>query len=108
MIGRSFFSSKWAAQTAGLAMATTLLLHVSAQQPAATQDAPATPAATAPAQQQDAAQASATISNAPAKKKKPKIAKTERVVASKDTRKEDKKDARLNPLVGKDANLPDK
>jgi outer membrane protein assembly factor BamD len=86
-------------------MATTLLLPLAAQQPAATPDAPA---ATAPAQQQDAAQASATISNTPAKKKKPKIAKTERVVASKDTRKEDKKDARLNPLVGKDANLPDK
>jgi len=110
MIGRSFFSSKWAAQTASLAMATTLLLPLAAQQPAATPDAPATaPAATAPAQQQDAAQASATISNIPdSKKKKPKIARTDRVIASKDTRKADKKDAKLNPLVGKDANLPDK
>ena len=42
------------------------------------------------------------------KKKKPKVAKTDRVVASKDTRRENKKDAKLNPLVGKDANLPDK
>src|ERR1700760_4305639 len=107
MIGRSFFSSKWAAQTAGLAMVTTLLLPLAAQQPAAPQDAPA-PAAAAPAQQ-DAPQASATISNtADKKKKKPKVAKTDRVVASKDTRRENKKDAKLNPLVGKDANLPDK
>jgi outer membrane protein assembly factor BamD len=90
-------------------MATTLLLPLAAQQPAATPDAPATaPAATAPAQQQNAAQASATISNTTDKKKKPKVAKADRVVASKDTRKENKKDARLNPLAGKDANLPDK
>jgi outer membrane protein assembly factor BamD len=105
MIGKTFFSTRWAAQTAGLAMATTLFLPLAAQQPAATPD-PA-PAAAAPAQQQDAAQASATISNTPAKKK-PKIAKIDRVVASKDTRKENKKDARLNPLAGKDASLPDK
>jgi len=105
MIGRSFFSSKWAAQTAGLAMATTLFLPLAAQQPATTPDAPA---ASAPAQQ-DAVQASATISNtSDKKKKKPKIAKTDRVVASKDTRRENKKDAKLSPLVGKDANLPDK
>jgi len=81
---------------------------MAAQQPAATPDAPATtPTATAPAQQ--GAQASATISNtSDKKKKKPKVAKTDRVIASKDTRRENKKDAKLNPLVGKDANLPDK
>jgi outer membrane protein assembly factor BamD len=79
-------------------MAATLLLPLAAQQPAATPDT----AAGAPARQ-----VTATIHNKPAKKKK-KVAKADRVIASKDTRKEEKKDARLNPLAGKDANLPDK
>src|SRR5665213_3497843 len=97
MIGRSIFSSKWAAQTAGLAMAATLLLPLAAQQPAATPDTAAAPSR----------QVTATIHNTPAKKKK-KVAKADRVVASRDTRRENKKDARLNPLAGKDAKLPDK
>jgi outer membrane protein assembly factor BamD len=66
-----------------------------------------TPQQQAGAPAQDDAQASATLSNAPTKKKK-KVAKEDRVVQSKDTRKENKKDAKLNPLAGKDANLPDK
>jgi outer membrane protein assembly factor BamD len=102
--GRSFFSSKWAAQAAGLAVAATIMLPLAAQQ---TTPAPAAPATTAAPAQQDAVQATATLSNAPDKKKK-KVAKTDRVVATKDTRIQDKKDAKLNPLLGKDANLPDK
>lgn len=73
---------------------------------AAQQAQPAPP----PAPQQDAAtppaQASATITNAPAKKKK--VAREDRVVQSKDTRRALKKDAKLSPLAGKDATLPDK
>jgi outer membrane protein assembly factor BamD len=91
-----------------------MILPLAAQQaqpaptPATQQDAtPAAPQAAAPTPTQDAAQASATLSNTPDKKKK-KVAKADRVVQTKDTRKEVKKDAKLDPLAGKDANLPDK
>jgi outer membrane protein assembly factor BamD len=103
MTGRSFFTSKWAAQAAGLAVAATMMLPMAAQQ--TTPGAPATAAAPAP---QDGVQATATISNTTPDKKKKKVAKVDRVVATKDTRREEKKDAKLNPLLGKDANLPDK
>ena len=42
------------------------------------------------------------------KKKKSHIAKSERVVATKDTKAEQKKEAKYNPLIGKDQQLPDK
>ena len=88
------------------------MLPLAAQQaqpapPPATTQQDAAPQAAAPAPTQDAAQASATISNAPDKKKK-KVAKADRVVQTKDTRREIKKDAKLDPLAGKDAALPDK
>jgi len=54
------------------------------------------------------AQADVTLSNTPVKKKKPKIAKADRVVATKDTKKELKREAKFNPLIGKDQQLPDK
>src|SRR5579875_2357268 len=41
-------------------------------------------------------------------KKKHRVAKTEKVKESKDTRAENKKEKKLNPLAGKDADLPDK
>ncbi len=81
-----------------------MMLPLAAQEPTA-------PAA-APAAQQDSApaQASATLSNekTPRKAKKQKVTKEDRVVKSKDTRRVQKRDAKLNPLAGKDANLPDK
>src|ERR1700760_2088953 len=40
--------------------------------------------------------------------KKKKTDKTERVQQSKDTRRENKKEDKLNPLAAKDATLPDK
>jgi outer membrane protein assembly factor BamD len=43
-----------------------------------------------------------------AKKQKEHVAKEDRVVQSKDTRAELRKEQKLNPLAGKDANLPDK
>ena len=102
MNGRSFFSSKRAAQAAGFAVAAMMMLPLAAQE--------AQPAA-APAAQQDAAtpppaQAEAAISNVPVKKKK--VAKQDRVIMSKDTRRVQKKDVKLNSLIGKDASLPDK
>ncbi len=48
----------------------------------------------------------ATLSYSPGKKKKP--VKTDKVIPSKDTRAENKKELKLNPLAGKDATLPDK
>jgi outer membrane protein assembly factor BamD len=68
--------------------------------PPASQDSAATP---------PPAQADATMAATPTKgKKKPKVDKADKVVQSKDTRREIKKENKLNPLVGKDANLPDK
>jgi outer membrane protein assembly factor BamD len=42
------------------------------------------------------------------KKKKPKIARADRVQETKDTKRELKKEAKFNPLIGKDQQLPDK
>ena len=70
-----------------------------------------TPQATIPTntgQDGTGAQAAVTLSNKPVSKKKPKIAKSERVVATKDTKAELKREAKFNPLVGKDQQLPDK
>jgi outer membrane protein assembly factor BamD len=77
------------------------------------QDAPAAPAAQPATQTPQAnttpAQADVTLSNTPTKKpKKEKVAKTDRVQETKDTKAELKKQAKYNPLVGKDATLPDK
>jgi outer membrane protein assembly factor BamD len=112
---RTFFTSKRTALAAGFAVAAALMLPLAAQEtqtppaaPAAQQDTAAPQAATA---QDNAtpAQASATLSNTDdKKKKKPKVAKEDRVVQSKDTRRELDKQKKLNPLVGKDASLPDK
>jgi outer membrane protein assembly factor BamD len=84
-------------------------------QPAAqtTQPAAANPDAAAPAQTAAPAtaapaQADATLSNTSTKPKKPKVAKTDRLQETKDTKAELKKEAKYNPLIGKDAQLPDK
>jgi outer membrane protein assembly factor BamD len=65
------------------------------------------PAAPQAASDQQPAQASATLSNTkPAKKTR--IAKDDRVKEGRDTKAAVKKDKKLDPLVGKDASLPDK
>ncbi|HEY5214635.1 MAG TPA: outer membrane protein assembly factor BamD, partial [Acidobacteriaceae bacterium] len=109
---RSFFPSDRTGFLAGLAVAALLagtpaLIAQDAPtpQPAAqtTQPAVATDTAAAPAQ------AEATLSNIhPKKKKKEKVAKEDRVQETKDTKKELKKEAKYNPLIGKDEQLPDK
>ncbi len=106
---RNCFVSRRAGWMAGLAVATVLGQGmVSAQ----TTPAPASqePAATAPTQDTTApAQATATLSATPGQKtKKSHIAKDERVQQTKDTKADLRKRAKYNPLVGKDANLPDK
>jgi outer membrane protein assembly factor BamD len=90
---------------AGLAVATLLagVPALSAQDAAAPQPAAQTQTTAAPAQ------ASATLSNTPAKKqKKEKVKKVDRIQETKDTKAELKKEAKFNPLIGKDAQLPDK
>jgi outer membrane protein assembly factor BamD len=111
---RSFFPSDRAGLLAGFAVAA-LLAGVPAlraqdttpaQQPASQpMDSTAAPtqAGSAPAQ------ASATLSNTPDNgKKKKKVAKADRIQETKDTKKELRKEAKYNPLIGKDEQLPDK
>ena len=101
----SFFTSRRSSWMAGLAVAAmmTASMGIRAQDaaPAAAQDPAATaPAATTPA-------ADATVTNAPAKKHG-RLSKDEQVKQTKDTKAAEKQAAKLNPFVGKDANLPDK
>jgi len=51
---------------------------------------------------------SATVSVSTSKKKQRESKKDEKVKSTKDTRAEEKKEKKMNPLVGKDADLPDK
>ena len=109
---RSFFPSDRTGFLAGLAVAALLagtpaLIAQDAPTPQqaaqTTQPAVATDTAAAPAQ------AEATLSNIhPKKKKKERVAKEDRVQETKDTKKELKKEAKYNPLIGKDEQLPDK
>jgi len=105
---RSFFPSNQKGLLAGLAVAALLAGTTALNAQDATPPAPA--GQTTPATQTSAppAQADVTLSNTPVKKKKPKIAKSERVQATKDTKAEQKKEAKFNPLIGKDQQLPDK
>jgi outer membrane protein assembly factor BamD len=118
---RSYFTSDRSAFVAGLAVAallagsTALIAQDATAAPAqsatpATEPATQTPQADAPATQANTpAQADVTLTNTPAAKpKKQKVAKEDRVQETKDTKKELKKEAKYNPLIGKDENLPDK
>jgi outer membrane protein assembly factor BamD len=104
---RTFFPSNRAALAAALSVvlaATPLLLA---------QDAPAPQQTTAPQTTGQPAHAEATLSNVkPQKKRKAaKVAKEDRVVQSKDTKADNKRIAaakKIDPLIGKDTNLPDK
>jgi len=85
--------------TAGFAVAALLAATVGARAQAVD------PAAAAQAEAQAAATQSGGISNQkPTKTRK----KDEKVVATKDTKKEDKKVKKDNPLLGVDGKLPDK
>jgi outer membrane protein assembly factor BamD len=90
---RSVFSSR----SAAFAAVFTVALAVAPALPG--QDI-ANPVA-APAQAPDQ-----TLSNTPAKKQK--VDKADRIQQTKDTKAADKKEKKLDPLVGKDATLPDK
>jgi outer membrane protein assembly factor BamD len=106
---RSFFPSNQTGLLAGLAVAALLAGTPALRAQDATTASPVDQTTT-PATQTTAppAQADVTLSNTPVKKKKPKIAKSERVVATKDTKAEQKREAKFNPLIGKDQQLPDK
>jgi outer membrane protein assembly factor BamD len=96
---RSFFPTAHSARIAGFAVAAVLAASLAAHaqvapassdSPAATQPAPAVPPVT--------------LSNVPATKTR----KQDKVIESKDTKKENKKVSKDNPLEGVDARLPDK
>ena len=101
----SFFLNFRFAAGAGFAAAALMAasLGVQAQTPAATPDIAAPPQATQPAASHAAGSA------APAKSRAQKDGKNaNKVVASKDTKKEDKKVKKESKLQGMDPNLPDK
>jgi outer membrane protein assembly factor BamD len=101
---RSFFPDMRAALTASLTVAALLMATIGARAQATT----ATPDASAPAATQTDAPAqpqSVTISNQPTGKT---AKKGEKVVQSKDTKKENKIVKKDNPLEGMNAKLPDK
>jgi outer membrane protein assembly factor BamD len=100
---RSYFPTDRSGLLAGLAIAVLLSGTPALTAQDATPAAPAAQTATPPAK------ADITLSNAPTqKKKKSHIAKADRVQETKDTKAELKKEAKFNPLVGKDQQLPDK
>jgi outer membrane protein assembly factor BamD len=105
----SLFTDVRAALTAGFAVAALLAATVGARaqavDPAAAAQAEAQAAATQSGTAAPAATQSGGISNQkPTKTRK----KDEKVVATKDTKKEDKKVKKDNPLLGVDGKLPDK
>jgi outer membrane protein assembly factor BamD len=107
---RSFFTSRRASWMAGLAVAamlsSSLALVAQETTPAATPQA-AAPTTTPSTQTTDGAQApTTTLSNTKPKKKH--VPKDERVKQGKDTRAAVKRDNKLSPIAGKDAQLPDK
>ncbi|MGI4829776.1 MAG: outer membrane protein assembly factor BamD, partial [Janthinobacterium lividum] len=120
----SFFPDRRSSRISGLAIAAMLLLSpaLKAQDAAAPQATPSNTAAPAAEPQsttlpatdaatstQAPATADATLSATPGQKAKKKhIAKDERVVQTKDTKAELRREQKYNPLVGKDASLPDK
>jgi outer membrane protein assembly factor BamD len=105
---RSFFPSRTAAVAAGILLAGLLTagLHAQAQNTGSTQQPAVTGSSQTTTDAQGRPQESVSLSaNLPKKKKTPK---TDRVQQTKDTRAELKKEQKYNPLIGKDATLPDK
>jgi outer membrane protein assembly factor BamD len=93
-------------QLFGLALATSFLTATPLLK---AQDAPATPATTAPQTTAPAgASADATLTNEKSGKKKKHVAKEDRIQQTKDVKAAVKKSKKLDPLVGKDMQLPDK
>ncbi len=114
---RSFFPSVRAGLLAGIAIAA--LLSTARPSMSFAQDAAPAPAAqaatqtpapatTAPPEQSDATLASLPQNGKKTIKASRKERKADKVVQMKDTRKLAKKDKKVDPLAGKDLNLPDK
>jgi outer membrane protein assembly factor BamD len=104
----SFFPSNQTGLLAGLAVAALLAGTPALKAQDAATASPVDQPTQASQTTAPPAKAEVTLSNNPIKKKKPKIAKSERVQATKDTKAELKKEAKFNPLIGKDQQLPDK
>ncbi len=99
-IAKSFFLSKKSGILAGAAVAMLVLFSANA-------GAQVTGNTTTTTDAQGQTQQNSTIS-VNTSKKKPKVAKDDRVKQSKDTKAAVKKESKYNPLIGKDATLPDK
>jgi outer membrane protein assembly factor BamD len=112
----TFFPSNSAARFAGLAVVASLLLAAPLRAQDATQQTPATTTTigdrTVTGQSTTGvdAKGQSTVSSTLTfdGKKKKKVAKEDRVQQTKDTKAAVKKDKKLDPLVGKDMQLPDK
>jgi outer membrane protein assembly factor BamD len=100
MMDRSFSSSRPARFAVGV-MAAALALTAAA-------GAQVTGSSQTTTDAQGRPQESATISVNTSKKKTRESKKDEKVKSTKDTRAEEKKEKKMNPLIGKDADLPDK
>jgi outer membrane protein assembly factor BamD len=98
----SLFSGVRSVLTAGFAVALLLTTTIAARAQAAN------PTTGASAQTNSTPAAGPYVMIPVAKAPKPGKQKVEKVVQSKDTKQENKKVKKLNPLVGKDAKLPDK
>jgi len=103
MIGRSFSVKD---RIGALAVAGVLAVSTGAMAQATGAAAQTTGAADTTASGQKAAATTAVTT--PAKAKQPKTRKEDKVIVSKDTKKELRKGKKDNPLEGQDANLPDK
>src|SRR6202789_483673 len=106
MKSHSFFPSDRMGLLAGLAVAALLAATPTL---IAQQDAPVVPpTAQSPQTTTPPAKADATLTTGRGHTKKSKVAKDDRVQETKDTKVALKKEAKYNPLVGKDQQLPDK
>jgi outer membrane protein assembly factor BamD len=111
---RSFFPSRSAASSAALALAALLAVSpaLSAQEsttPASNSDPRVTGSTTTSTDANGQKQINTSLTlNTGAKKKKARVAKSDKVQQSKDTRKFIKRDTKDQSLVAKDASLPDK
>jgi outer membrane protein assembly factor BamD len=100
---RSFFPSRRAGLLAGLAIAAVM---VSAPSLRAQVTGSTTTTTDAQGQKQETVTATATLSDK--KSKKQKVDKADRIQQSKDTKVAEKKEKKLDPLLTKDLQLPDK
>ncbi len=109
MAKRVFFPTRWAGLSAGLLVAGLMLTGVVAgAQATPAQATPAQATQQAPAQVPDPQLTTPDAAVLATPENNTKRAKKEKVVQTKDTRRANKKEKKVDPLAGADAKLPDK